>query len=67
MLYGTAESLHFTVTEDFEVKSFNRGISDVVPTIVLVSLICILMGMIGAMIIYDATDGIRRIYFYFKN
>lgn len=67
VLYGTAESLHFTITEDFEVKSFYRGISDVIPTVVVVSLVCVLMGLLGAIIIYDATDGIRRIYFYFKN
>ena len=67
VLYGTAESLHFTVTEDFEVKSFYRGISDVVPTVIIVALICVLMGLVGAIIIYDAADGIRRIYFYFKN
>ena len=67
VLYGNAESLHFTVTEDFEVKSFYRGISDVVPTVILVSLVCVLMGLVGAMIIYDAANGIKRIYFYFKN
>ena len=67
VLYGNAESLHFTVTEDFEVKSFYRGISDVVPTVIIVSLVCVLMGLFGAIIIYDAADGIRRIYFYFKN
>ena len=67
ILYGNAESLHFTVTEDFEVKSFNRGISEVVPTVIIVSLVCILMGLVGAMIIYDTADGIKRIYFYFKN
>ena len=67
ILYGNAESLHFTVTEDFQVKSFYRGISDVVPTVIIVSLLCVLMGLIGAIIIYETADGIRRIYFYFKN
>ena len=66
VLYGNSESVHLTLTDDYEVKSLYRGISTVIPEVIVVLLICVLAGFVGAMIIYDATGGIKRIYSFFK-
>ena len=67
VLYGTAESVHLTLTDDYEVKSLYRGISTDFLEVVVVLLICVLAGLVSAMIIYDAAGGIKRIYYFFKN
>ena len=67
VLYGTAESVHLTLTDDYEVKSLYRGISTDFLVVVVMLLICVLAGGIGAMIIYDTATGIKRIYYFFKN
>ena len=67
VLYGIAESVHLTLTDDYEVKSLYRGISTDFITVIVVLLICVLTGLVGAMIIYDAAGGIKRIYYFFKN
>lgn len=66
VLYGNAESLQLRLTDNFEVKSMYRGISTVIPITLLFALMCVATGFIGAMFIYDVTEGVKKIYIYIK-
>jgi hypothetical protein len=65
-LWGASEYIKFGVSKDFEVKSFNRGSSAVMPITVICFILSFGMAIIIATVLYCAVERANKFYMFLK-